>query len=916
MQETITQSELENGMTNGSFEQEKGALGHFALKHKKEMQSWQDKFCEMAGVYALCLDANGNPLSSFSGNPHEIEIIKKYVTEIRMHNIFTRVSESELEDQAVEITEVPNLRLAAVALKDGKTTSAVWIVCGIITDAEYEKEFYHVPPLDSFVYQITEKKFYKTLDLLRKTLSIILSIEASRSKAIAISEESRQQKLEMTTSFHRAETMTEIVSLLDSDEAIENIMVEILSKLCTYLQISNGFTCRIHNNTLMDIVVQWTLPGTSKMFLDTTDQDVCWFLGAEKAIVVSSDTQMNAGEREQLDILGIKALVAMPIVINGAPTFYVCLTENRENRIWSIDDIKFVNDAMRILQSIITKRIQTNSLASSFASLEAVLDNVGSSIYVRDIGTGVLLFANRSFKKNFSKELQENKLIDLFESNIPSRSHSGNYEISHKARGKWYDVYYTRIKWVDGRPVSLCAIYDITEKKLYQKRIEQQAYTDFLTGLYNRMCCEKDLAKYVDDARNTGRTGALMYLDLDDFKHINDSLGHQYGDVLLQDISKAMSRIEGIGNSCYRMGGDEFVIVIPPESYHRYDKIVEEIKNAFATPWYLKDSEYYCTMSMGVVKFPENGDSVSELIRKSDVAMYEAKKSGKNRIAEYSDNIDASSIHRLDLEKNMYDAISRSCEEFEVYFQPIILQDVKSKKTGKGSKKKLRHVGAEALVRWNSGNLGFLSPDEFVPLAEYLGLITPIGNHVLKKACECCRQWNESGTGEFVVGVNLSIVQIMQTDIVDVIKKNIEENNLKPEWLVLELTERLAINDLARTKQTLLDIKALGVRLALDDFGTGYTALSSIRALPFDIIKIDKDFVKDIEDSDFSKAFVRTMVQLGKTIGADVCVEGIETQEQLSAVDGMEVKFIQGYYYDKPIRRAAFEEKYVYNNQM
>ncbi|MBQ3795638.1 MAG: EAL domain-containing protein [Butyrivibrio sp.] len=625
---------------------------------------------------------------------------------------------------------------------------------------------------------------------------------------------------------------------------------------------------------------------------------------------------MNAGEREQLDILGIKALVAMPIVINGAPTFYVCLTENRENRIWSIDDIKFVNDAMRILQSIITKRIQTNSLASSFASLEAVLDNVGSSIYVRDIGTGVLLFANRSFKKNFSKELQENKLIDLFESNIPSRSHSGNYEISHKARGKWYDVYYTRIKWVDGRPVSLCAIYDITEKKLYQKRIEQQAYTDFLTGLYNRMCCEKDLAKYVDDARNTGRTGALMYLDLDDFKHINDSLGHQYGDVLLQDISKAMSRIEGIGNSCYRMGGDEFVIVIPPESYHRYDKIVEEIKNAFATPWYLKDSEYYCTMSMGVVKFPENGDSVSELIRKSDVAMYEAKKSGKNRIAEYSDNIDASSIHRLDLEKNMYDAISRSCEEFEVYFQPIILQDVKSKKTGKGSKKKLRHVGAEALVRWNSGNLGFLSPDEFVPLAEYLGLITPIGNHVLKKACECCRQWNESGTGEFVVGVNLSIVQIMQTDIVDVIKKNIEENNLKPEWLVLELTERLAINDLARTKQTLLDIKALGVRLALDDFGTGYTALSSIRALPFDIIKIDKDFVKDIEDSDFSKAFVRTMVQLGKTIGADVCVEGIETQEQLSAVDGMEVKFIQGYYYDKPIRRAAFEEKYVYNNQM
>ena len=335
---------------------------------------------------------------------------------------------------------------------------------------------------------------------------------------------------------------------------------------------------------------------------------------------------------------------------------------------------------------------------------------------------------------------------------------------------------------------------------------------------------------------------------------------------------------------------------------------MSKIKNAFATPWYLKDSDYYCTMSMGVVLFPDHGDNVSELIRKSDVAMYEAKKSGKNRIAEYSDNIDSSSIHRLDLEKNMFDAIGKACEEFEVFFQPIITftQDKKSKK-------KIKHVGAEALVRWNSTKLGFLSPDEFVPLAEYLGLINPIGNHVLQKACECCRQWNESGIGEFAVSVNLSVVQIMQNDIVDTIKKCIEDNHLNPENLVLELTERLAINDLARTKQTLLDIKALGVRLALDDFGTGYSALSSIRALPFDIIKVDKDFVKDIATDDYSQAFVRMMAQLGETIGADICVEGIETKQQLDALKGMGVKYIQGYYYDKPLRRAAFEEKYVYN---
>ncbi|MCR5669823.1 MAG: EAL domain-containing protein [Butyrivibrio sp.] len=905
MQDISVTTENNKNIATGSAPESR-ALGNFALKNEKEMQSWQDKFSEMAGVYALCLDPNGIPCTEMSGNPHEVQIIKKYVNDIRIHNIYKRVSESDLEDQAVEITEVPNLRIAAVAVRSGLSIAAVWIVCAIFSDAKYDESFFKVPPIDTFQYTTTEDKFYKTLDLLRETLNVLIRIEDSRSKAVAISEESKLQEIEMTTSFHRAETMTEIVSLLDSNDGIEEIMVDVLCKLCSYLHISNGFTCRIHHGNLMDIVVQWTHPGVEKMFTQTTDQDVCWFLGTQKAVVISSDTQMNAGEREQIENLGIKALVAMPIVINGAPRFYACLSENRESRIWSIDDIKFINDAIRILQSIITKRIQTNSLASSFASLEAVLDNVGSAIYVRDISTGILLFANRSFKKNFSRELTENRLVELFESNIPTRSRSGNYEVHHKDRERWYDVYYTRIKWVDGRPVSLCAIYDITEKKLYQKRIELQAYTDFLTGLYNRMCCEKDLAKYVDEARTNNSHGALMYLDLDDFKHINDSLGHQYGDILLQDISKAISRIEGITNSCYRMGGDEFVIIVPPSSYHLMDKIMEQIKDSFATPWYLKDTDYYCTMSMGVVKFPEHGDNVSELIRKSDVAMYEAKKSGKNRIAEYSDNIDSSSIHRLDLEKSMYNAIGKSCEEFEVYFQPIVTSPTKGRKPAK------QHIAAEALVRWNSKSLGFLGPDEFIPLAEYLGLINPIGNHVLRKACECCRQWNETGNVDFAVSVNLSVVQIMQTDIVDIIKTCIEENHINPNNLVLELTERLAINDLARTKQTLLDIKALGVRLALDDFGTGYSALSSIRALPFDIIKVDQNFVKGLAEDEYSQAFIRMMVQLGDTIGAEICVEGIETEEQFEVLKNMGVKYIQGFYYDKPLRRANFEEKYIY----
>ncbi|MBR4639964.1 MAG: hypothetical protein IKO79_05300, partial [Butyrivibrio sp.] len=208
MQETLNEMDTINAANKGSSSIS-GALGSFTPKYSDEMQAWQDKFCEMAGIYALCLDPEGVPFSKFSGNPHEIEIIRKYVTEQRIKSIHKRVSEGDLEDQAVEITEIPNLRLAAVAVKSGNTTAAVWIVCGVFTDFEYDSEYFHLEPIESFGYRTSESKFYKTLDILRTTLDILIKLEASRSKAVAVSEESRQQELEMTNSFRRAETMTE-----------------------------------------------------------------------------------------------------------------------------------------------------------------------------------------------------------------------------------------------------------------------------------------------------------------------------------------------------------------------------------------------------------------------------------------------------------------------------------------------------------------------------------------------------------------------------------------------------------------------------------------------------------------------------------------------------------------------------------
>lgn len=874
----------------------------FTKEQLKTFKSWQDRFCKLTGVYAFCLDEKGNRITEPSGPGQDLEILEDVTESAKVRELFERVAESPIEDQAVEDTDYPNVRIAASAIKNRDGIShLVWIVIAVIANRDHTGRQYAKPLLEGVSSHITEARLFDALDLLRVSMHTLFAITVSRDQAIQKSRESAQTERRITGELSRAEAMTQIVSLLDSDEAIDDILEKELHYISTYLNISHSFLVHLHKlDALVDITLQWKAQGEEYIFTRTKDIERYWFLHADTAQVISSDALLPPGEREQLEVLEIRAIAVMPIFVGASVAFYACFAETRKEYTWRVDDVKFLSDAIRIIQSIITKRNQKNSLVGSYAALESMLDNIGSSIYVRDVRTNGLLFANRSLRNHFSRELRDGTLGSLFEANVPAGSNSGNYEIYHAERDRWYDLYYTHIKWVDFRPVSLCAIYDITEKKLYQKRIEQQAYTDFLTGLYNRMCFERDLARHIEEAKLTGRKGALMYIDLDDFKHINDGLGHQYGDILLKTISRAMTTVEGLEGSCYRMGGDEFVAIVTSEHYHRLEQILEDIMDIFSKPWYLKDADYYCTMSMGTVEFPTEGETVNELIQKADIAMYEAKRSGKNRVARYSADFDGASSRRLDMEKNMRDATAYGYDEFEIYYQPIVNTELDGSPC----------TGAEALVRWNS-KLGFISPAEFIPLAEYLGLIGPIGNHVLAEACKACKEWNENEKPDFTVNVNLSVVQLLQPDIVDVVKNALTESGLDPDHLTLEVTESLAINDLDRTKAILMSIKRLGVHLALDDFGTGYSSLNNIRALPFDVIKVDQNFVKDLAEDNYSQAFIRMIAELADAIGAEVCVEGIETSQQFRVVEHMKVKYIQGYYFSEPVDRDTFENKYI-----
>lgn len=856
------------------------------LVNREELQRLQNEFCRVAGVYACCMNIFREPLTEMSNTGSGVfeGLSRDELQNLRVspytQRALERVEPGCLEDMAVE--QFPGGRVAALSIFVEEEFLFYWL----LFDCSNREE----------------GKFAQVLDFLRNASLVFYQNKMSRLNAELESRRSVSEQQKMSRDLQRIEATTSIVQLLDSDEQLEVVLERWLRILGQYLEVESAALFRLNTDERsMDLMSQWCNRGVISPFDKTSGLDVCTMFQTDKPLVYS--TGAIPGEHMwEADYYGWSAIMVFPVVLQGGGDRVVLTVEYRSGRHnWDTSEVKYTADAVKLLQSLLTRRIQKKSLTGSYASLETILDNVGSAIYVKDKRTGDMLFANRKLRNSFATELQENSLEQLLEQGIHKGREGGVSEIFHEERGRWYEMLYREITWIDGRNVILYSLYDITDRKLYQRKIEQQADTDFLTGLYNRMCFERDLARQIDEAQKTGEKGAILYLDLDDFKHINDGLGHQYGDTLLKSISHSLQRVQGLEGRCYRMGGDEFVIVLSPEAYRRVDDIMEEIREIFSKPWYLKDADYYCTASMGIVTFPDEGDTVAALVKKADIAMYEAKKGGKNRLAEYSEGLNYESSRRLDMEKSMRDAATDGCQEFEVYFQPIM--------NIQGEKPVCE--GAEALIRWNSSRQGFMAPAEFIPLAEYLGLINPIGNYALLEACRCCKRWNDEGHPEYKVNVNLSVVQLLQNNVVETVREAIEETGIRPSNLTLEVTESLAINDMGRMQEILGAIRALGVKIALDDFGTGYSSLNHIREIPFDIIKVDQSFVRELAEDAYSQSFIKMVAELAETIGASICVEGIEGPAQYKVLQGMKVKYVQGYYFDKPMPARRFEDVYV-----
>ncbi len=863
------------------------------------LQQLQDQFCRANNLYLVCLGREEGVITKAYGSREELSFLHSLVDKQAYMNLIMRAEHDWVETMLEQQVSQACIKMCSIATRIEKKVEVIWVVIGLLRDAMPEGI-----ELPEYMMTTTEKGFYASAEFLASLSTQLFEVKINQMIAQDAMKKSLDSELEIKQQLDRTQAMAEVIGMLESDEGFTELTQRILKETCESLQIAGGFLIRENiDRRTTDMIGEFVERSEDSLIrhFQHIDKDELPFFNG-KPYMISSSSMMPEPFERFFKENGLSAAVFQPMEVNdNGLLMYLGFFEKGNKREWESEDIKFISGVKRVIQSILIKRIAKNSLASSYASLEAILENTGCGILVVDYNTRSILYTNQKLKDLFSHTIAAGNLEELvFGEEEEKKTHYYD-EVYYVEEERWLDVHKTEIDWVDGRRVGLCTLYDITDKKLYQKKIENQANNDFLTGLYNRMRCEQDLGRYIAKAQAVNCEGALLYIDLDDFKHINDGLGHPYGDVLLKAISHSLQRIEGIEKSCYRMGGDEFIVIISEAVYPQMERILRDIDSIFSKPWFLKGEDYYCTMSMGITCFPSDGNSVDDLIRKADMALMTAKRRGKNCVEYYNDKDQASTYRRLDMEKNMRTAAMNACKEFEVYYQPIVAVQEDGTPC----------CGAEALVRWNSSVLGFVSPEDFIPLAEYLGLINPIGEFVLEQAAKRCKYWNDMGHPNYKVNVNLSVVQLLQNDIIKKIKKVLDETRINPRNLTLEVTESLAINDMEHMKRILSEIKSLGVKVALDDFGTGYSSLNHIREMPIDVIKIDRCFIEHLGEDDFSDAFVKMVNELANTIGVKVCVEGVETKLQLDVACGMRVSMIQGYYFGKPMKIAEFEEKYL-----
>jgi diguanylate cyclase (GGDEF)-like protein/PAS domain S-box-containing protein len=457
---------------------------------------------------------------------------------------------------------------------------------------------------------------------------------------------------------------------------------------------------------------------------------------------------------------------------------------------------------------------------------------------------------------------------------------------------EWLGI--STLRGPDGAVTHYVAIStDISERKASEARIEFLAHHDPLTDLPNRLLLRDRLERAIAHGERTGTRVALLFIDLDRFKTVNDSLGHPVGDRLLREAAQRLRACVREMDTVSRQGGDEFLIVLTElKDGDAVTHVAENILAAMSVPFSLDGHEVAMSCSVGVAVYPEDGHDFDELLKKSDIAMYHAKEAGRNAFRYYTERMNIDALERLDLQNRLRRGLEQG--EFILHFQPVV--ELASN----------RIVGAEALVRWNSPDGGLIMPGRFIAVAEESGLIVPLGDWVLREACLQLRRWHDAGHRDLFLAVNLSAIQFRRGSVYESVVQALQEAGADPASLELELTESILLQGAEHVLASVRQLKSLGVKLSIDDFGTGYSSLAYLKRFAVDKLKIDQSFVYDLPADADNAAIVGAVVQMAKSLNLQVLAEGVETEQAVEHLRSLDCDYVQGYHFGRPVPADEF----------
>ena len=553
----------------------------------------------------------------------------------------------------------------------------------------------------------------------------------------------------------------------------------------------------------------------------------------------------------------------------------------------------------------ITARVQAEEARSRLAAileatpdLVAILEPEGSLRYLNGAGRRLLglqpqdEIENHCLQDIFPEPMAQQLTVEI----LPEVQRTGSWTgetVLRLAQGKEMPVSQVVLAHKDTNGnieyFSITA-RDISERKRFEAQLNHQATHDALTGLPNRFFLIDRFKSVLAHARRHGKYVAVLFLDLNNFKRVNDSLGHAAGDALLQQVARRLKTCLRPNDTVARHGGDEFTIVVGDLANVEHTlTVLRKLRDVFERPVTIGTNELFVTFSTGIALYPHDGDQVDDLLRHADTAMYRAKSSGSSQYRFYAPDMNARSHELLAMETDLRYALDHS--EFLLHYQPQV-------ELSSG-----RIAGAEGLIRWQHPKRGLMSPEDFVYLLENSGLITAVGEWVLRQACVMHRHWREAGFESKHICVNVSTVQFNDVELLDKVRRAVKEENMPPHMLELEITENIVMRDPESATELLQALNALGVRIAIDDFGTGYSSLAYLKRFPLNVLKIDKTFVNDL-GKDSGNAIVEASISLAQKLGFEIVAEGVETAEQLQFLRQHGCDLVQGFHLDRPLPQS------------